>query len=96
MSTDLMFAVVLFLVIVSAISLQWDNTLVRMDDVEKRTAIETKSHMVSNFLTKAPGHPIGWTCGWMCRYSAFPESRMSSVQAVSRSLLTVPTTTSQW
>lgn len=63
MSTDLVFAVVLFLAIVSTISYQWDSVLTRMNDVERATDAEMKSHMVSNFLTKTSGYPIGWTCG---------------------------------
>ena len=59
-TTDLLFAVFIFLVVIIMISNTWTGALVSMDNMEKSFDIYHKTYLVSSRLVESPGWPKAW------------------------------------
>lgn len=58
---DLIFAVVLFLVILIIVNQNWNAAFLAIDDWEKQSDLQQASYSVSSALLSGPGVPIEWT-----------------------------------
>lgn len=59
-STDLLLAMMVFIIIVLLISHTWNGVSVRAQDWEDRMEMQRRAYVASAFLIMSPGYPSNW------------------------------------